>query len=87
MNIIKQKYNKHSTKLKQKRAGAKATMISSKLTQTLKLYGISMSQSMIKKYVMTADVAQQIGKLPIQIKPEITVKKHILHFTIYKTHL
>lgn len=46
-----------------------------------------MSQSMIKKYVMTADVAQQIGKLPIQIKPEITVKKHILHFTIYKTHL
>jgi hypothetical protein len=50
----------------------------------LKLYGISESQSIIKKYVMTSDAAEQIGKLPIQIKPEITVKKHILHFTIYK---
>jgi len=43
-----------------------------------------MSQSMIKKYVMTSDGAEQVGKLPIQIKPEITVKKHTLHFTIYK---
>jgi len=42
---------------------------------------------MIKKYIMTSDVAYQIGKLPIEIKPETTVKKHILHFAIYKKHM